>query len=183
MISFAKNFWQEANPGVKKNMTVKVQELSITDFGTQAELEKDVEQRGKWIGMGDELVNKSSLIQRPKDISNTALAFEPQRIRQFLVQFEMPALPQAKPASTAPKEDAEAKKSSTANLGKNDHTNKDRITDKMETKEPKESREAKKETKEIKPSVIDGKQEKLLEIKNQDTFQQMPSQEFELLRI
>ena len=47
----------------------------------------------------------------------------------------------------------------------------------------KSNPEAKKETKEIKPAVIDGKQEKTLAIKNQDTFQQMPSQEFELLRI
>ena len=32
------------------------------------DLEKEVEQRGSWIGIGDELVNKSSLMQRPKDI-------------------------------------------------------------------------------------------------------------------
>jgi hypothetical protein len=97
--------------------------------------------------MGDELVNKSSLLQRPKDISNTALAFEPQRIRQFLVTFSKPVPPQAKPAEVAPKEEIEAAKPE--NLGKNDHTNVDRITEKMDKVENKENKEA--ETKEAKP--------------------------------
>lgn len=110
--------------------------MSITGFATEADLQKDLEQRGRWIGMGDERVNKSNLLQMPKDISNTALAFEPQRIRQFIVTFEK-TLPQPdKTAAPAAKQEVKPK-SNEENLGKNDHTNKDRITDKLDLKQPK----------------------------------------------
>lgn len=77
--------------------------------------------------MGDELVNKSSLLQQPKDISNTALAFEPQRIRQFIITFNKTVA--AESAPPPPKEKEEPK---SENLGKNDHTNIDRIQEKID---------------------------------------------------
>ena len=108
--------------------------------------------------MGDELVNQSSLLQQPKDISNTAMAFEPQRIRQFLITFSKPVPPQAKPAEVAPKEETEVAKPE--NLGKNDHTNVDRIAGKMDKPETKEAKESKTETSSNK-DVNDTKQAKL----------------------
>ena len=69
-------------------MSITFEERAITDFSSQADLEKEIGKREQWIGIGDELINRTQLIQQPEDISNTALAFEPQRVRSFVITFE-----------------------------------------------------------------------------------------------
>ena len=43
LMKFAKNFWQEANPGNTQNMTIKVVEQALTNFETQAELNEELD--------------------------------------------------------------------------------------------------------------------------------------------
>lgn len=171
LMKFAKNFWQQANAGVKQNMTITFEERAITDFGAQADLQKEVGQREKWIGIGDELINATTLLQQPQDISNTALAFEPQRIRSFIISYKKTMTPQDVKESEAATAKAKEDASKVVNLGKNGQTNIDRITTKIDKQKIKLDQ------------TVEGHSFVQSQLDQLDQFQQMPSQEFELVRI
>ena len=78
---FAKQFYQMANPN-SQNISIAVTEKSITNVQNESSLEEELANRTKWKVEGDLKLNKTTLLQRPQDMSSlTALALEPQRIR------------------------------------------------------------------------------------------------------
>ena len=82
----ARQFWQEANIGNDLlDVKVDVEERTVTNSESQSDLNN--KKTFQWIGKGDELINKSKLIQQPQDANLTQLAFEPQRIRSFMVTY------------------------------------------------------------------------------------------------
>lgn len=168
LIKFAQEFWQQANPGVKQNITVDIEERAITDFASQTDLQKDLDHRDKWIGIGDDLINKTTLIQQPKDISNTALAFEPQRIRSFVISYKKAVTPEEiKTNESKVKED----ENKVVNLGKNGRTNIDRINKKISNEKVKKLDQTPQSS-----SFLSTQHD-------EQQFQSLPSSEFELLRI
>lgn len=91
----------------------------------------------KWIGIGDDLINQTTLLQQPADISNTALAFEPQRIRSFIITYKKALTTedlQSKDAMNKKEKEDEVK---VVNMGRSDKTNLDRINHKISSEKIK----------------------------------------------
>merc|ERR1712086_1107792 len=150
------------------NITISFEERAITNFASQADIQNDIDHRGKWIGIGDDLINQTTLMQQPQDISKTALAFEPQRIRSFVITYKKAVTPEELKANEVANAKEKEDENKIVNLGKNEHTNLDRINRKIsnEKVKPEQSPESQ--------SFISTKL---------DQFQSMPSSEFELVRI
>lgn len=108
------------------------------------------------------------MIQQPQDISNTALAFEPQRIRSFVITYKKAVTPEELKANEAANSKEKEDENKIVNLGKNGRTNIDRINKKISNEKVKLEQSPQSQ------SFISTKL---------DQFQSMPSSEFELVRI
>ena len=87
----AKQFYKEANPAAKKEPTVKISETSLTHNQLQSALEARRKQF-QWKGADDSTSLQLS-VKRPKDKDPvTGAAFEAQRIRTYVVEYNPKAL-------------------------------------------------------------------------------------------